>query len=109
MRPPTCCRIASSATFVLPAPVGAHTSMFSFECSAVSTTADCSWLSDCTPPKASCANCGSDEIGTRAPSSRAYSDTRSFFSNSPAPLRFHSPAPPSPRAFDFVGGTHTST
>eukprot|EP00966_Prymnesium_polylepis_P327808 7383646-Prymnesium_polylepis.1 len=52
------------ATFVLPAPVGAQTSMFSFECSAVPTTDDCSRLSALTPLNAICAYSGSSLICT---------------------------------------------
>ena len=68
---PTCCIIASTATFVLPAPVGAHTSMFSFEWSAVPTTALCSSLSAFTPLNANLACSGSSEIATRRVSFRS--------------------------------------
>mmetsp|Transcript_23808 Transcript_23808/g.77830 ORF Transcript_23808/g.77830 Transcript_23808/m.77830 type:complete len:351 (-) Transcript_23808:1019-2071(-) len=66
MQPPTCCRIASSATFVLPAPVGAQSSMFSAEKSAQSYTRDCTRLSDDIPPKAGRAHAGMSSIRTSA-------------------------------------------
>mmetsp|Transcript_23096 Transcript_23096/g.68646 ORF Transcript_23096/g.68646 Transcript_23096/m.68646 type:complete len:208 (+) Transcript_23096:4817-5440(+) len=60
---PSWCMMVSTATLVLPAPVGAQMSMFSPEKSAASHTADCTRLSVSMPLNASCAHSGSSLIG----------------------------------------------
>mmetsp|Transcript_28345 Transcript_28345/g.85721 ORF Transcript_28345/g.85721 Transcript_28345/m.85721 type:complete len:352 (+) Transcript_28345:166-1221(+) len=63
---PISCSSVSIATFVLPAPVGAQSSMFSAEKSAQSYTRDCTRLSDDIPPKAGRAHAGMSSIRTSA-------------------------------------------
>mmetsp|Transcript_13447 Transcript_13447/g.42956 ORF Transcript_13447/g.42956 Transcript_13447/m.42956 type:complete len:352 (-) Transcript_13447:1003-2058(-) len=63
---PISCSSVSIATLVLPAPVGAQSSMFSAEKSAQSYTRDCTRLSDDIPPKAGRAQAGMSSIRTSA-------------------------------------------
>mmetsp|Transcript_67494 Transcript_67494/g.180337 ORF Transcript_67494/g.180337 Transcript_67494/m.180337 type:complete len:330 (-) Transcript_67494:959-1948(-) len=68
---PISCSIASRATLVLPAPVGAHTSMLSSCMSARSHTRDCTRFSDSVPSNAGCAHDGSSLILTSFSSASA--------------------------------------
>mmetsp|Transcript_3063 Transcript_3063/g.12241 ORF Transcript_3063/g.12241 Transcript_3063/m.12241 type:complete len:309 (-) Transcript_3063:721-1647(-) len=60
---PISCRIVSIATFVLPAPVGAHSSMFSGDSIAVSYTWLCTRFRVFIPANAGCAQEGSSSMG----------------------------------------------
>mmetsp|Transcript_30308 Transcript_30308/g.77306 ORF Transcript_30308/g.77306 Transcript_30308/m.77306 type:complete len:475 (-) Transcript_30308:735-2159(-) len=61
---PSVCMMVSMATLVLPAPVGAHTSMFSWLYSADSLTRDCTRFSSFMPANAGCAHSGSSLMAT---------------------------------------------